>query len=180
MAFLKDPFFWAFISMFAFMASTQIVSGKNLGRNPLFGVSVVIIFALGRVILVLPSLPQPRIVIGEWSWVFGGMIFAAGLVFSLPAFSIRPFTAPDIQTHLKTTGFYRIVRNPLYLAEVLWSLGWSIMFRSVIGIALVPFWWASLLFLSLIEEVNLERELGQSYLDYKKRVRGRIFPGLPF
>ncbi len=53
------------------------------------------------------------------------------------------------------------------------------MFRSVIGVALVPFWWAGLLFLVFIEEESLERELGQAYLEYKKRVRGRIIPGLP-
>jgi protein-S-isoprenylcysteine O-methyltransferase Ste14 len=35
------------------------------------------------------------------------------------------------------------------------------------------------LFLVLIEEISLERTLGQPYLDYKQRVKGRIIPGLP-
>lgn len=35
------------------------------------------------------------------------------------------------------------------------------------------------LILITIEEESLERELGQTYLDYKKRIRGRIIPGLP-
>jgi protein-S-isoprenylcysteine O-methyltransferase Ste14 len=46
-------------------------------------------------------------------------------------------------------------------------------------VALVPFWWAGLLSLVLIEEESLERALGQPYLDYRARVRGRIVPGLP-
>jgi protein-S-isoprenylcysteine O-methyltransferase Ste14 len=53
------------------------------------------------------------------------------------------------------------------------------MFRSVIGVALVPLWWAGLLFLIVIEEETLERELGEAYLEYKQQVRGRIIPGLP-
>lgn len=77
------------------------------------------------------------------------------------------------------TGFYGIVRNPIYLGKVLWCLGWAIMFRSVIGVALVPLWWTGLLILIMIEEESLERSLGQSHLEYKKQVRGRIIPGLP-
>jgi protein-S-isoprenylcysteine O-methyltransferase Ste14 len=177
--FTSDPLFWAFISMFALAASSQIVGSKKLGRHPLFGFIVVAVFALGRVVLVLPSLPQPRLDIGAWHWVIGGLVFALGMVFSVPALAIKPFTVPDEKIELKTTWFYGVVRNPIYLAEVLWTLGWSILFRSVIGLLLVPFWWAGLLFITLIEEESLERELGQPYLEYKKRVRGRIIPGLP-
>ena len=81
--------------------------------------------------------------------------------------------------NLKTSGFYRIVRNPLYLSDMLWCLGLAVMFRSKIGVALVPLWWAGLWLLTLIEEENLERKLGQVYVEYKHRVRGRILPGLP-
>jgi hypothetical protein len=59
------------------------------------------------------------------------------------------------------------------------SLGFAIMFRSIIGVALVPAWWAGFLFIVLAEEESLERTLGQPYLDYKQRVKGRIIPGLP-
>jgi len=179
MTFLKDPFFWAFISMFAVLASSQIVGSKKLGKHPLFGFIVVATFALGRVVLVLPWLPQPRFEISGWHWIAGGLIFAVGMVFSIPALTIKPFTVPDENISLKTSGFYGVVRNPLYLAEVLWCLGWSVTFRSIIGVLLVPFWWGSLLFIALLEEESLERKLGQPYLEYKKRVRSRIIPGLP-
>ncbi len=179
MTFLKDPFSWGFLSMFALVASTQIVSNRKLGKHPLFGLVIVVIFGAGRVILVLPSLPQPRFEIGGWHWIIGAIIFAAGIVFSFPALTIRPFTAPDEKVRLKTTGLYSIVRNPIYLGEVLWCLGWAIMFRSIIGIALVPFWWVGLIFLVMLEEESLERELGQPYLEYKRKVHGRIIPGWP-
>ena len=46
-------------------------------------------------------------------------------------------------------------------------------------IGLVPIWWVAFLCLVLVEETSLERALGQRYLDYKQRVKGRIIPGLP-
>lgn len=107
------------------------------------------------------------------------MIFAAGLVFALPVFAIRPITGPAAGVSLKTHGLYGIVRNPLYLSDVLWFLGLAVMFRSEIGIALVPVWWVALWLLTMIEEESLERALGQPYIEYKQRVRGRIVPGLP-
>ncbi|MGH7868742.1 MAG: methyltransferase family protein, partial [Candidatus Dormibacteraceae bacterium] len=116
---------------------------------------------------------------GDWNWVVGGTIFAVGVVFMLPAFAIRPFTGPQAGMSLRTGGFYGIVRNPLYLADVLWCLGWAVMFRSEIGIVLVPVWWAGLWLLTIIEEESLERKLGQTYIEYRRRIRGRILPGLP-
>jgi len=80
---------------------------------------------------------------------------------------------------LKTTGIYGIVRNPIYLADILFSLGFAVMFRSIIGIALIPIWWTAYLAVVLVEEISLERALGQPYLDYKQQVKGRIIPGLP-
>ena len=179
MSFTHDPFFWALVSMFALVGACVVVGSKKLGQYPLFGFITVMIFVLGRIILVLPPLTQPRFQMGGWHLALGASIFAIGLLFCLPGLTIRPFTAPDERIELKTTGFYGIVRNPIYLGEVMLSLGWAIMFRSTIGVAVVPLWWAGLLFLVLIEEESLERELGRPYLEYKERVRGRIIPGLP-
>jgi protein-S-isoprenylcysteine O-methyltransferase Ste14 len=83
------------------------------------------------------------------------------------------------QNGLKTTGIYGIVRNPIYLTDLLFSLGFAVMFRSIIGIALIPIWWAAFLAIVLVEETSLERALGQRYLDYKQQVKARIIPGLP-
>jgi protein-S-isoprenylcysteine O-methyltransferase Ste14 len=176
---LRDPFFWAFVGMFGLLAGTALVSGTKLGRNALLGFAVVMICDLARIILVLPFCLQPRFEIGVWNWIAGGIILAAALVFAVPALSIKWWAAPEENTVLKTTGIYGIVRNPIYLADVLFSLGFAIMFRSIIGVALVPAWWAGFLFVVLTEEESLERTLGQPYLDYKQRVKGRIIPGLP-
>lgn len=179
MSFLNDPFFWAFLSMFGLVGACAVVGSRKLGNYPLFGITVVTIFDLGRFALVLPFCSQPRFDLGGWHLLIGGIIFVAGLMFCTPAFFIKPFTAPDENVTVVTTGFYRIVRNPIYLGELLWCLGWAIIFQSIVGVALVPLWWIGLLFLVLLEEEQLERALGQPYRTYKKRIRGRIIPGLP-
>ena len=176
---VDDPYFWALISMFGLVGAEALVGSAKLATYRWLGFITVGLFTLGRVMLVLPQVEQPRFAIGEWRWILGGVIFATGMVFSLPAFGIRPFTGPEPNIGLRTTGFYGIVRNPLYLADVLWCLGLAVMFDSIIGVALVPLWWGSLLFLTAIEEQSLERALGQPYVEYKQRVRGRIVPGLP-
>jgi protein-S-isoprenylcysteine O-methyltransferase Ste14 len=180
MYFLGDPFFWALISMFGLVGACAVVGSKKVGRNTLLGLFIVTIFDLGRFILALPFCDQPRFDIGGWHSFLGGLIFVIGGYLGLaPCLLIRPVNVAEKGMDLQTTGLYRIVRNPIYLGEVMWCLGWAMMFRSAIGVALVPLWWLGLLILITIEEESLERSLGQSYLEYKKRVRGRIIPGLP-
>ena len=176
---LQDPFFWAFIGMFGLLAGAAMVSGTRLGQRAPLGFAVVMVCDLARIMLVLPFCLQPRFEIGVWNWVAGGITLAAALIFAVPALSIKWWAAPDQQMALKTTGIYGIVRNPIYLADVLFSLGSATVFRSIIGVALVPIWWAGFLLIVLTEEKNLARTLGQTYLDYKQRVKGRIIPGLP-
>lgn len=165
--------------MFGLVGCGAVVGGTKLGKYPLFGGIVVIIFDLGRVVLVLPFCTQPRFEMWGLHFLTGGVIFIFGLLFCLPALTIKPITAPDKTISLKTKGFYGIVRNPIYLGELLWCLGLAIYFQSTIGVALVPFWWVALLFHIAKEEAILERELGELYLRYKQQVKGRIIPGLP-
>ena len=176
---LADLFFWAFVGMFGLLVSIALVSGIKLGHNALLGVITIMICDCSRIILVLPFCPQPRLEIGIWNWVVGGIILAIAGIVCVPALSIDWRTAPDGKTVLKTTGIYGIVRNPIYLADILFSLGFAVMFRSIIGIALIPVWWAAYLGIVLVEETSLERALGQRYLNYKQQVTGRIIPGLP-
>jgi protein-S-isoprenylcysteine O-methyltransferase Ste14 len=174
-----NPFFWAFVGMFGLLVGIVLVSGIKLGQNALLGLITIIICDSSRIILVLPFCPQPRFEMGMWNWIIGGIVLAAAMVFGVPALSINWRTAPDSKMVLKTNGIYSVVRNPIYLTDILFSLGFAIMFRSIIGVALVPIWWAAFLAIVVVEEVSMERALGQVYLDYKQRVKGRIIPGLP-
>jgi protein-S-isoprenylcysteine O-methyltransferase Ste14 len=174
-----NPFFWAFVGMFGLLVGIALVSGIKLGQNALIGFITIMVCDSSRIILVLPFCLQPRFEMGGWNWVIGGIILAAALAFGVPALSINWRTAPDDKMVLKTNGIYGVVRNPIYLADILFTLGFAVMFRSIIGVALVPVWWAAFLALVLVEETSLERTLGQRYLNYKQQVKGRIIPRLP-
>jgi protein-S-isoprenylcysteine O-methyltransferase Ste14 len=123
---------------------------------------------------------QPRFDLGPLNLALGGSIFIIGLVFLSSILRINPWPTPDSELTLVTSGMYSLVRNPIYLGEILWSLGWAIAFGSVIGVLLVPLWWTGFLFHVILEEEDLEDRLNGPYLRYKRRVRGRILPGLPF
>lgn len=176
---LTDPFFWAFVSMFGLLVGTALVSGIPLGRNPIVGSITVMVNDFARILLVLPFVDQPRFDWGVWNWILGGVSIAAACGFGVAAFAVKWWKAPDKEVVLQTSGVYGIVRNPIYLADLLFSLGIAVGFGSIIGVALIPVWWVSFLFVVLTEEISMERELGQSYRDYRLQVRGRIIPGLP-
>ena len=179
MAFFYNPFFWALLSMFGLVAACAVVGSQRIGRHAWVGWIIVIVFGMGRALLVLPFVEQSRFDLGGWHGLIGGIIFAVGLLIGLPTFDIKPVNIAEKGMELKTSGLYGIVRNPIYLCELLWCLGWATIFRSTIGVALVPLWWAGLLFLIFIEEESLERAVGEPYRIYKQKVRGRIIPQLP-
>lgn len=109
--------------------------------------------------------------------IISGVISTAGLFFIIPALgqfirtrnSVATFRAA---TSLQTDGIYSITRNPMYLGTSMTYLGLALIFGN---------WWTVLLFPAMIllvsltiiprEEAYLLRSFGDSYLDYKEKVR---------
>lgn len=175
----RDPFCWAMLAMFSLIGASDTLVSKQLGRFPVLNIGFVGFFGFCRFMIVLPFVEQPRFNIEDWHLVIGSILFLTGIAFLTPLTQIIPFPAPGEPKQLLTTGFYSLVRNPIYLGEIMWSLGWAILWGSVVGIVLVPFWWGGLLFHVFLEEEDLERKLGERYLVYKRQVTGRILPGFP-
>jgi protein-S-isoprenylcysteine O-methyltransferase Ste14 len=78
---------------------------------------------------------------------------------------------------LVTTGIYSNIRNPSYLGLLMNSLGWSLAFRSVVGVlmtaALVP----PLIARMHAEERLLASEFSAEYAAYRART-WRLLPGI--
>jgi protein-S-isoprenylcysteine O-methyltransferase Ste14 len=174
-----NPFFWAFLATFALVAGNAIQGSPVVGKNPYFGLVVVITATFSRVVLVLPFVLQPRFRDGLALWLMGGAIIALSLAIMTPILAIKPLTRPDAAEALHTRGVFGLVRHPGYLANTLWGLGWAVMFGSTIGVLLTPVWAAVFWLHSLIEEEALQREYGASYREYMGRVRSRLIPGIP-
>ena len=175
---LQEPFFWAFLSMAAIAPGDGIVSNV-LPRSRVLGLLVIFGFMSGRTILVLPFCVQPRFESYGLHLPLAAVFIFAGIAILAPVFRVHWTTGPDDSENLRTTGIYGFVRHPGYLGNVLLGLGWSLLFRSTIGVALTLVWWPAFVVHAMIEEASLERTYGSAYATYKGRVRGRLLPGLP-
>ena len=78
---------------------------------------------------------------------------------------------------LVTSGVYRVIRHPSYLGLLINSLGWSLAFRSGVGVLLT-----ALLILPLLARIKAEENLlysqfGDDYNTYRSHT-WRLIPGI--
>ena len=103
-------------------------------------------------------------------WLVGGVI----LLWSFWNFLVQGRGTPapvDPPKELVATGFYRYVRNPMYVGVLLVVIGHFLWFKMIwlivyAGIVFLAFH----LFVTLYEEPTLRERFGASYEEYLKRV----------
>lgn len=110
-------------------------------------------------------------------WAVGGLLIVAGVATALSC--ARMFKRVETElapwkttSRLVTGGIYRISRNPIYLAFVVFGLGVAVAADSLwIAGLMLPL--VALLRYAVIarEEDYLERKFGDEYLAYRKSVR---------
>lgn len=106
-----------------------------------------------------------------WALVAAGLGLAvwAAVAFRRAGTTIMPGEPPSA---LVEAGPYRFSRNPIYLADLAILAGAALILGSPLALVLlVPFQQVLLRFFVLPEEAVLERDLGESYRDYRARVR---------
>jgi protein-S-isoprenylcysteine O-methyltransferase Ste14 len=118
------------------------------------------------------SLPTPA-----RYWIGG--LFTAIVVLDLGIWPIFQFkkTGQDVKPWTPTpeivvSGPYKFTRNPMYLMMVLFCIGFAIILSNIWILILTPV--CGILIYNIAirhEEVYLESKFGDSYLEYKKRVR---------
>lgn len=72
---------------------------------------------------------------------------------------------------LKTDGWFRLSRNPVYVATWVGLIGWGLLANTPLVWILLAFWAAMYLLAPIFEEPWLQRQYGQEYLDYKRQTR---------
>ncbi len=113
----------------------------------------------------------------------GLLIFTAGVMIRVWAFIylgrlFSVFLTIQKGHHLVTDNIYAYVRHPSYTGLLVRSLGWMLVFRSLVGLIA---WLALLAFLSRRirhEERVLESEFGEEWENYGRRTRWRLLPGI--
>ena len=117
------------------------------------------------------------VILPQWASIIGIFTMTAGSILVLICvgfFVIRGRGTPavfDPPVEFVAVGPYAYVRNPMYIGGFmllvgfgLYHLSLSIIILAVVLIVVFHF------FVVIVEEPNLERLFGKSYLDYKKKI----------
>lgn len=112
----------------------------------------------------------------------GVMLFAVGGALRIwPVFVLRHrfsgLVAIQPGHTLVTSGIYGVIRHPSYLGLLINSLGWSLAFRSGVGVLLTLLLIPPLLARIHAEENLLHSEFGGEYNAYRSRT-SRLIPGV--
>ena len=78
---------------------------------------------------------------------------------------------------LVTDGIYSVIRNPSYLGLLVGTLGWSLAFRSIVGVILTALHLPPLVARIHAEEAMLHSQFGTEFDTYRARTF-RLIPGL--
>jgi protein-S-isoprenylcysteine O-methyltransferase Ste14 len=187
--FFSHPVFVAFVVMTLALGIAALFSGGNLnageredrGNRWVVGVFI----ALGLVLAYVPAYTDRRNLLtldGDSVRWAGFVLYTIGGCLRLwPVFVLGSrFSGLVAIQHghtLVTTGIYRYVRNPSYLGLLMGSLGWALVFRSVLGIIIT-----ALLLVPLVARIDAEERLlsgrfGAEYERYRGRT-WRLIPGI--
>ena len=136
----------------------------------IFLLLIVLGYGLHRAIPVGIGIPEAFTNLGIAITLFGmAVVILIMGAFKRSSTAIEPWKPTS---SLITTGFYRWSRNPIYAGFCLFNIGIGIALNSLwIVISFVP--GAILVYYIAIakEEAYLEREFGEEYLAYKRKVR---------
>jgi len=166
----------------------QVTSGPSRGvrhaaESPWFHAGIQVV---GLLMAVVPPLLESR---GMWVLSGGDGLRYAGVVVLVVGtfFRLGPmlalggrfshFVAIQKDHPLETGGFYARIRHPSYLGLLLQFAGVAVVFRSIVGMALVLFLLSLLVKRMDVEERFMAEQFGDPYRTYMARTK-RLIRGL--
>src|SRR5262245_13100617 len=171
------------LSVVAFFAGGNLSPGEREARGNRW---VIAVFAvIGLLNAYLPAYTDRKemwTIDGDTIRWLGVALFAAGGALRIwPVFVLRHrfsgLVAFQPGHTLVTSGIYGVIRHPSYLGLLINSLGWSLAFRSGVGVLLTVLLIPPLLARIHAEENLLHSEFGEEYEAYRSRT-ARLIPGL--
>jgi protein-S-isoprenylcysteine O-methyltransferase Ste14 len=167
----------------AFFAGGNLSPGVREARGNRWVIAVFII--IGFLNAYLPAYTDRKelwTIDGDTTRWFGVVLFAAGGALRIwPVFVLgnrfSGLVAIQPGHTLVTSGVYRVIRHPSYLGLLINSLGWSLAFRSGVGILLTSLLIPLLITRIDAEENLLRAEFGDAYDVYCSNT-WRLIPGI--
>lgn len=145
-------------------------AGVKLPPPLIYAVPLVAAWLIGKsASLPLPASDDPRPL--GWTLILLGALCtlpaaAAFLAAKTAIVPVRPATT------LVTSGLYRVTRNPMYLGFTIAYIGITLLLGTWWPVIFLPFvLWAMHVLVIFREERYLDARFGQSYRDYRARVR---------
>jgi protein-S-isoprenylcysteine O-methyltransferase Ste14 len=182
MSIVTNVFFWALVATLGLFVGLVIFTSHRRFPRPAYILAGIAgsLGYLGPRILI-PFLPQPSAGIPtEIAWSFGGALVLLGIAIMGHAIGrLRANGRGQATTGLPPLlmdGLYGIVRHPMYLGDVLWSLGLAIALNAVYAVLLVPVWYLLRAGLAVLEEQRLTDKYGETYDSYRAQVPDLILP----
>jgi protein-S-isoprenylcysteine O-methyltransferase Ste14 len=188
-AFFSHPPLTALVIATFVMAGISLFSGGSISpgeREDRANRWVIVAFALiGLLLGYLPAYTDRKefwTLDGDAIRWLGVALFAVGGALRLwPVFVLgRRFSglvAIQPRHTLVTSGVYGVIRHPSYLGLLVNSLGWSLAFRSGVGVLLTALTIPPLIARIHAEEKLLRSQFGDEYNAYSART-SRLIPGL--
>jgi protein-S-isoprenylcysteine O-methyltransferase Ste14 len=169
------------LSGVAFFAGGNLSPGVREARGNRWVILVFVI--IGFLNAYLPAYTDRKelwTIDGDMIRWLGVALFAAGGVLRLwPVFVLgnrfSGLVAIQSGHTLVSSGVYRVIRHPSYLGLLINSLGWSLAFRSGVGVLLTVLLIPPLLARIDAEENLLHSEFGDEYNAYRSRT-SRLIP----
>jgi protein-S-isoprenylcysteine O-methyltransferase Ste14 len=122
--------------------------------------------------LLVMKIEQPHYLAVGALLVLFGMTTQLGAKLSLR----RSFGLVAANRGVKTGGFYRFVRHPMYLGYMITHVGFLTMSPSLWNFSVYAVAWVCLIMRVVFEEQLLSED--GAYQEFKKRVRFRLIPGI--
>ena len=97
--------------------------------------------------------------------------FSALYVFRKAKTTINPM-APERASALVINGIYRFSRNPMYVGLLFFLFAWAVFLQSIASMGILIVFVIMITYLQIKpEETVLEKHFGDTFTEYKKRVR---------
>ncbi|MFP4649097.1 MAG: methyltransferase family protein [Halorhodospira sp.] len=171
-----DVFFWALVATVSlYVGMAVFTSRQRFSRAVYMAAGMLASIGYFGPRLLIPFLPQPALGLPDGvALLLGAFILFAGVGIMIRV--ILRLRATSEGGAVLDDGLFGLVRHPMYLGDVLWSLGLGLMLNAVYAVALVPLWWLLRACLSVLEEERLVDKYGEAYRAYQGRVPCRMLP----